>query len=88
MLRHAGRATAAVRVGYAPTEVSVEVTDTGRGAATAGPDGGRSGAGPGGGHGLAGMRERVTALGGTFTAGPGPAGGFRVYATLPLEELT
>jgi signal transduction histidine kinase len=87
VLRHAGRATAAVRVGYAPTEVSVEVTDTGRGAATAGPDGGRSGAGPGGGHGLAGMRERVTALGGTFTAGPGPGGGFRVYATLPLEEF-
>ncbi len=88
VLRHAGRATATVRVGYAPTEVSVEVTDTGRGSATAGPDGGRSGAGPGGGHGLAGMRERVTALGGSFTAGSGPGGGFRVYATLPLEELT
>jgi signal transduction histidine kinase len=32
------------------------------------------------------MRERVTALGGSFTAGPASTGGFRVYATLPLEE--
>jgi signal transduction histidine kinase len=43
-------------------------------------------AGPAGraGHGLAGMRERVTALGGLFTAGPLPGGGYRVAATLPL----
>ena len=78
VLRHAGPATASVRLRYAPTEVTVEVTDTGRGPAT--------GPGPAGGYGLAGMRERVTALGGSFTAGPGPGGGFRVYATLPVEE--
>ena len=52
------------------------VTDTGRGPV----------AGPPTGSGLAGMRERVTALGGTFTAGPAPGGGFRVSATLPVEE--
>ncbi|OKI89393.1 sensor histidine kinase [Micromonospora sp. CB01531] len=80
VLRHAGPATATVRLRYAPTEVTVEVTDTGRGAVAL----------PGGtaGYGLAGMRERVTALGGSFTAGPASAGGFRVYATLPLEEAT
>ncbi|MFJ8075835.1 sensor histidine kinase [Streptomyces sp. NPDC096176] len=39
----------------------------------------------GGGHGLIGMRERVTALGGTLTAGPRYGGGFRVQAILPLE---
>jgi signal transduction histidine kinase len=79
VLRHAGPATATVRIRYGPAEVAVEVTDTGRGAA----------AGPAraGGFGLAGMRERVTALSGSFAAGPGPAGGFRVYATLPLEVV-
>jgi len=35
------------------------------------------------GHGLAGMRERVTLLGGTFTAGPTVGGGFEVAAELP-----
>ncbi|MEV4164645.1 sensor histidine kinase [Nonomuraea dietziae] len=35
------------------------------------------------GHGLIGMRERVMMYGGTFSAGPGPSGGFRVAATLP-----
>jgi len=74
VLRHAGAATATVRLGYLPKEVSVEVVDTGRGAVTA----------PSGGHGLAGMRERVAALGGDFTAGPAPGGGFRVYVRLPL----
>ncbi|SCF39437.1 Histidine kinase-, DNA gyrase B-, and HSP90-like ATPase [Micromonospora purpureochromogenes] len=80
VLRHAGQASAAVRLRYSPAEVAVEVTDTGRGA-PAGP-------GPGGGFGLAGMRERVTALGGAFTAGPVAGGGFRVYATLPVKEAS
>ncbi|WP_343442980.1 sensor histidine kinase [Micromonospora schwarzwaldensis] len=80
VLRHAGAATAAVRVGYAPGAVTVEVTDTGRG--------GPAPAGRPAGSGLAGMRERVTALGGTFDAGPAASGGFRVHATLPTREVT
>lgn len=40
----------------------------------------------GGGHGLLGMRERVTALGGTCTASPRYGGGFRVHAILPLAS--
>lgn len=36
------------------------------------------------GNGLRGMRERVTALGGTLRAGPLPGGGFGVRAELPL----
>jgi len=79
VLRHAGPATATVRLRYAPDEVTIEVVDTGRGP-VAGPD-------RVGGYGLAGMRERVTVLGGSFAAGPGPAGGFRVYVTLPAEEV-
>lgn len=72
VLRHARVATAQVTVGYGAEELVVEVTDRGVGEVG------------GTGHGLAGMRERVTALGGSLTAGPDPAGGFRVYARLPM----
>jgi signal transduction histidine kinase len=37
-----------------------------------------------GGHGLAGMRERAAAVGGSVHTGPAPGGGFRVTARLPL----
>ena len=36
------------------------------------------------GHGLIGMRERAAAAGGTLSAGPAAAGGYRVTATLPV----
>lgn len=39
-----------------------------------------------GGHGLVGMRERVTSLGGRFAAGPGPDGWFTVRAEIPRTE--
>ena len=45
---------------------------------------GSSGGSPGGGHGIIGMRERVTLLGGDFSAGPRPGYGFRVSARIPL----
>ncbi|MGK5632249.1 sensor histidine kinase [Streptomyces sp. URMC 123] len=41
---------------------------------------------PTGGHGLLGLSERVHLLGGFFTAGPTPEGGFLVTATLPTEQ--
>ncbi|MFI2366976.1 sensor histidine kinase [Streptomyces sp. NPDC018833] len=37
-----------------------------------------------GGHGLTGLRTRAAALGGTFTSGPTPEGGFALAATLPV----
>jgi signal transduction histidine kinase len=40
----------------------------------------------GGGHGIIGMRERVSLLGGEFSAGPRPGYGFGVTAHIPLPE--
>jgi signal transduction histidine kinase len=76
VLRHAGPATAAVRIALGDDGLTVSVRDTGHGAAPPKGDG----------HGLAGMRERVTALGGSLTAGPQPDGGFAVTATLPVRR--
>jgi signal transduction histidine kinase len=78
VVRHAGPATARVAVRHSPGQVAVEVVDDGRGAAPG--DQGH------GGHGIAGMRERAALYGGTLEAGPLPGGGFRVAATLPVEE--
>jgi signal transduction histidine kinase len=77
VVRHAGPATARVTVGYATGTVTVEVVDDGRGGDPAD-----------GGHGIPGMRERAALYGGTLEAGPLPGGGFRVAATLPLEEFS
>jgi signal transduction histidine kinase len=79
VIKHAGPARAQVVVGYHDRDVTVEILDDGRGAATSTGEG-RAGTG----HGLIGMRERVAAFGGDLEAGPGPDGGFRVAARLPL----
>jgi signal transduction histidine kinase len=79
VVKHAGPAHAQVTIGYRDQEVTVEVTDDGRGAVPPVGDG-RMGTG----HGLIGMRERVAAFGGDLQVGPRPAGGFRVAARLPL----
>jgi signal transduction histidine kinase len=39
------------------------------------------------GSGLRGMRERATALGGTLTVEAAPAGGLRITARLPVEDV-
>jgi signal transduction histidine kinase len=78
-VKHGGQdASADVRLSYESDAVEVEVTDDGH---VPGPPGG---IGHGlVGHGLIGMRERTAMFGGTFTAGPRAAGGFRVLARLP-----
>jgi signal transduction histidine kinase len=43
---------------------------------------------PGAGHGIIGMRERVSLLGGEFSAGPLPGYGFRVSARIPLPAAS
>jgi signal transduction histidine kinase len=90
--RHAGGgARATVRLVYAPAELVVQVDDDGNGVESA--FGRRSGdsdrqdrrSGRSG-RGIAGMRERVHALGGTFAAGPRPGRGFRVRARFPGQD--
>ncbi|RAY15667.1 sensor histidine kinase [Actinomadura craniellae] len=80
--RHAGPGplTALVRISYAADHVSVQVEDDGRGVSLLDDH-------PGG-NGIHGMRERAAALGGTFSAGPRPGGGFQVRAVLPVHEGT
>ncbi|GIE34773.1 hypothetical protein Ait01nite_078180 [Actinoplanes italicus] len=72
--RHAGPADVAVRVRRDGRHVVVSVADTGP------ADGWRPT--PGAGHGLAGLRERVTSLGGTLTA-ERVDGGFHLVARIP-----
>ena len=75
-VRHAGPCRVTVTIRREVRSLDVRVEDDGRGTNAPSTDG----------HGLAGMRERVTALGGTFEAGPRPGGGFAVHAYLPLSE--
>ncbi|GIM91718.1 two-component sensor histidine kinase [Paractinoplanes toevensis] len=74
-VRHSGASRVAVTLRYAPGSVVVDVQDNGHGAET-----------PADGHGISGMRERVAALGGALTAGPGKTG-FTVRATIPIGGL-
>jgi signal transduction histidine kinase len=88
VVRHAGGyARATVRLVYAPAELVVQVDDDGLGAdPAAGGSGGSRTRGRAAGRGIAGMGERVNALGGTFAAGPRPDRGFRVRAQFPLQD--
>jgi signal transduction histidine kinase len=82
VLKHGGPAQAQVSLHYGD-QLEITVADDGRGAAA-----GLPGAGPpGAGRGTTGMRERVAMLGGQFTVGPQPGGGFRVHAAIPGPYL-
>ena len=80
-IRHACAQTVTVRCMEHPSFYQLIVTDDGAGGSQA------SGRNVTGGMGLGSMRERVEALGGTFTAGPrAGAGGWRVFATVPKQQ--
>jgi signal transduction histidine kinase len=85
--RHAPGAAISVTVDVEPASVRLKICNGPPGAVRNG-DGAHAPAAGGHrrGHGLAGMRERVTLLGGTFSAGPAPGGGFAVAAELPTGE--
>ncbi len=73
VVRHARTDQCRVSISHQDGQLSVEVTDSGRGGSAAGT-----------GYGITGMRERAALLGGDFSAGPRPDGGFRVTARLPV----
>jgi len=76
-LKHAGPHTPTELVcRRTPTTFEIDVVDQGEHRATAPAAGG---------HGLTGMRERVAMFGGRFSAGPTPAGGWRVRVELPAS---
>jgi signal transduction histidine kinase len=75
VVRHAGPAPATVTLLREDGHLIVDVVNEGSAAHVP--------FGDGAGTGLAGMRERAAALGGTLEAGPRPGGGFHVHAKLP-----
>lgn len=74
VVRHAHATTATVRIWRSQDSLGMEIVDDGTAVVSAAEDG----------HGIAGMRERILALGGSFSAEPRPGGGFRVAAFIPL----
>jgi signal transduction histidine kinase len=82
-LKHAGTATAAVKLTFGISWLVVEVSDSGRGPRPRGAADDPDHVG----HGLVGMRERVALYGGTLRTGPRAGGGFRVHARMPMEHL-
>ncbi|OMI35188.1 putative two-component system sensor kinase [Streptomyces sparsogenes DSM 40356] len=75
--RHAGSATASVRIDCRPDVLVIRVDDDGKATPATAPTPGL---------GLLGMRERVTALGGRLRAEPRGEGGFTVRAELPVDQ--
>ncbi|WP_017539405.1 sensor histidine kinase [Nocardiopsis halophila] len=86
-VRHSGARGIEVAVECTPDGVTASVVDDGRGPGAAAPSGA-------GGFGIAGLRERVEAVGGTLEAGPrggagdpdGNGGGFTLRARLPARR--
>lgn len=74
-LKHAGTTRATVALGYHNGYLELQVRDDGRG--------GTADLVPG--QGLVGMQQRAALLGGELAVGPGPEGGFRVMARLPVD---
>ncbi|SDN49371.1 sensor histidine kinase [Allokutzneria albata] len=74
--KHAGDRACRVVVELTDDHARVEVVNEGERATGGAPPG----------NGLIGMRERVAAHGGTFSAGPRPEGGFAVRALLPYRR--
>jgi signal transduction histidine kinase len=82
VLRHSTARQARVRVKAGDRSLEIEVLDDGQPHEPAAP----AAALQAGGHGLAGMRERAAALGGSCEAGPVNETGWRVRAEIPFAH--
>ncbi|MBX9424347.1 two-component sensor histidine kinase [Streptomyces lateritius] len=78
VLRHAPGAAAKVEVSYVLGGLGLRIAN--------GPARGLVKPSPGAGHGITGMRERVTMLGGDMTAEDTPDGGYEVAAFIPVSR--
>ncbi len=78
-LKHAGPARASVAISYLEDKLEVDIVDDGKSP-------GEVESSSGGGRGLIGMKERVALFGGKLEVGPTADGGFRVHASLPMEN--
>ncbi|MER8233297.1 histidine kinase [Streptomyces sp. NPDC094049] len=78
VLRHAPGAGAKVEIGYVLSGIGLRVAN--------GPARGLVKPSPGAGHGITGMRERVTMLGGEMTAESTGDGGYEVTAYIPVSR--
>jgi signal transduction histidine kinase len=76
--RYAPGSSVRVRIRYDEEQLLVSVIDDGASGTVVSE--------PGGGHGLIGMRERVTMLGGSLSTGPAEGVGFAVEAELPYAD--
>jgi signal transduction histidine kinase len=83
-MRHAPGSAVQVKLHYGQAALVIEVRNNGAAAAPLRNGGQPAAAGLGGGHGIIGMRERATMLGGHLRAGPTPDQEFLVTAALPL----
>ncbi len=95
--RHAPGAAVDVELRYTDAVLQVRIRDNGPGPPSALPTPPSAGSTVGraasdwaagdlaAGHGLLGMHERATAVGGTLQTGPAPGGGFLVEASLPAR---
>jgi signal transduction histidine kinase len=78
-IKHAGEARARVVLQYGQSMLELEISDNGRGPASAAQE-------QGSGHGLVGMGERLRLYGGELRSGRVRGGGFAVRARIPLEK--
>jgi signal transduction histidine kinase len=76
-IKHADGARTKVRIEYRAHDLIIDVSNAAGGS---GPSAGGSG------RGLIGLRERIAIYGGSLDIGPRPGGGWRVRATIPLEQ--
>jgi signal transduction histidine kinase len=86
VMRHAPGAAAQVKLYYGDAALVVEIRNDHCPPGTGTPGEQDRVPGDGGGHGIIGMRERATMLGGHLQAGPTEKGEFLVTAALPLDS--